>query len=80
MRGRKADAGIRSRMSTANLMRSTQDDAMAWLKAEHFLRHLRANHEYLKPDVYIALRKQAISGDIDGAMRGLGDALLGIGG
>jgi len=42
---------------------------------EQFLRHLKAYRTYLPRHTILTLRGQALSGDVDGAVRGLAHVL-----
>ena len=48
----------------------------AYVKAHEFLRHLRDVADLLTVQQMRTLRGQALSGDIDGAVKGLGRILL----
>ena len=47
-------------------------EAVRYLKAQDFLRMLYKHSQYLTRQQMKTLRGQALNGDIDGAMRGLG--------
>lgn len=51
--------------------REIKKQAMAYIRANHFLTELRSEYRWLTPQEYRTLRGQAISGDIDGAEKGL---------
>lgn len=48
------------------------------MSKEEFLRHLKAYRRFLPRQVILTLRGQALSGDIDGAIRGLAHVLKNI--
>lgn len=47
-----------------------------YVAAAYFLRELRYHRDHLTRQQLRTLRRQALSGDIAGAMRGLGEILL----
>lgn len=50
---------------------SVPQDAMRYLKAREFLEKLRKHQNELDAQVYRTLKRQAISGDVQGAEKGL---------
>ena len=55
--------------------RAIRQDAMHYLRAQEFLRHLYKN-KLLTLDGKRRIRARALSGDVDGAMRELGDIVM----
>lgn len=50
---------------------SVEQDAMRYLKAREFIEKLRKHQKELDAQAYRTLRGQAISGDVQGAEKGL---------
>ncbi len=57
--------------------REIRRDAMRFLRAHEFLRSLNQHRNDLSRQQLLTLRGQALAGDVDGAMKGLGRLLLG---
>lgn len=55
--------------------RAIRHDAMRYLRAQEFLRHMYKSN-VLTLDEKKRIRARALSGDVDGAMRELGDIVL----
>lgn len=55
--------------------RAIRHDAMRYLRAQEFLRHLYKN-KVLTMDEKKRIRARALAGDVDGAMRELGDIVM----
>lgn len=55
--------------------RAIRHDAVRYLRAQDFLRHLYKNR-LLTMDEKKRIRARAMSGDVDGAMRELGDIVM----
>lgn len=55
--------------------RAIRHDAMRYLRAQEFLRHLYKN-KVLTLDEKKRIRARALSGDVDGAMRELSDIVM----
>lgn len=60
-------------------MTNMQKDAMAYSTAILFIKDLRRNRNIIPDKKYMELRAQALSGDINGAVKGLAAALKEIG-
>lgn len=56
-------------------MTNLQKDVMAWAQADRFVRDLRQYRNRLTIQQLRTIRGQALSGDIDGARKGLERAL-----
>lgn len=56
-------------------MNSVQRAAMAYSRADKFLRELKQHQHELTPQQFKTLKGQAVSGDLDGAVKGLARVL-----
>lgn len=69
-----ANGGMMMLMPETNVTKATysaREDAMRYLHAHDFLRHLKANQRYLTRHQLATLRGQALSRDVEGATKGL---------
>ena len=58
-------------MLQCEVERENQREVVRYINANGFLTELKKNYKYLDRHEFKTLRGQALSGDVDGAMKGL---------